>query len=176
MKLLDDRQKQSVLAFLADGFSVKAWCDKFGKVTVPPIRPQHVYTTLREDPNFKREFDDAERDGADALMDKARELADVLSNPKIGLTVKSADAKISIDIWKWLAARLNPEKYGEKLKVDSTLDATMSFQDYFAQQAQLYAAKKERRALLNVTPKPKQIEDTEKPLSDRKASKNASGA
>ena len=69
-------------------------------------------------PDFGEAYILAQEEHVDALVDQAGEIVDTEQNPQLG--------KLKADHRRWLASRLNRQKYGDKLDVqhNHTLDVT----------------------------------------------------
>lgn len=90
-----------------DGYPSYAWATK----------------TLREDPELRRQYEIAREDRADALADDLVELADT-PMPK-GLQGSDASAwvqqlRLQVDVRKWVAAKLRPRIYGDRIDLEVT--------------------------------------------------------
>jgi hypothetical protein len=78
-----------------------------------------VLKWLREDVTFQRQYAQAREAQADALVDEMLDIADDRAlDPK--------DRRVRIDTRKWLAGKLKPKKYGEKLLVGEDAENPLS--------------------------------------------------
>lgn len=70
-----------------------------------------VYNWLREYPEFRKRYDVARDIQQDRQADKCVEIADLATDANL--------ARIQIDARKWRAAKLRPNKYGDKIDVNA---------------------------------------------------------
>lgn len=90
-------------AELAQGKSMKAVCegDEF------PTR-KTIFCWLRTKPEFLAQYERAKRESADVLVDEITAIADdVTSDPNC--------RRIRMDARKWVASKLKPKAYGDKI-------------------------------------------------------------
>lgn len=75
-----------------------------------------MYRWRQSYPEFGEAYLQAQEEHVDALVDQAGEIVDTEQNPQLG--------KLKADHRRWLASRLNRQKYGDKLDVqhNHTLD------------------------------------------------------
>jgi hypothetical protein len=101
-----------------------------------------VYRWIATHPEFRTMYARARDDQADTLAD---EILDIANTPVEGITTKTdSDGKtettkadmlnhrrLQVDARKWIAAKLKPRKYGEKLELagDSERPVTLSITD-----------------------------------------------
>lgn len=69
-----------------------------------------VYSWLREHPEFQEAYVQAREVQADVLADEIIEIADTEPDPN--------RARVMIDARKWLASKLRPKKYGDRVELD----------------------------------------------------------
>lgn len=107
---------------ITEGKSLRAICSQ---EEIPCIST--VIRWLRENKDFQSQYTQAKDDQADTLADEILHIAD---NTKPGVITKTfADGsvetreqdmtehrKLQIDARKWIAARLKPKKYGDKVE------------------------------------------------------------
>jgi hypothetical protein len=74
--------------------------------------PATVYNWLDENPTFLEKYARARRLQGDYGVDEIVEIADTEEDPN--------KARVRIDARKWLASKLNPKKYGDRLDIDHT--------------------------------------------------------
>jgi hypothetical protein len=79
--------------------------------------------TLREDPELRRQYEQAYEDRADVLADQLIDLAD-LEIPE-GLDGSAFSAwvqllRLRVDVRKWTASKLRPRFYGERIDLEVT--------------------------------------------------------
>jgi hypothetical protein len=96
---------------LSDGLSLRAVCRQEGM----PDKTT-VFKWLRERPEFLAQYARAKEESADAMADEILEIAD---NPE----EDAQSRRVRIDARKWIASKLKPKKYGDKI------DATLSGPD-----------------------------------------------
>lgn len=93
---------------LADGMSLKRICeadDKPSKAT--------FYNWINNNEALLDKYARAKQDSSDALADDIQDIADSVL---IG-QYDPAAARVAIDAKKWVASKLKPKKYGDKLDV-----------------------------------------------------------
>lgn len=93
-------------ARVARGMSLKSICEM---EDMP-----HMVTILRwlrDDVEFRSMYARAKDDAADALADDILDLADRVLTDEIDAN----SARVAIDAKKWVAAKLKPRKYGDKI-------------------------------------------------------------
>ena len=95
---------EEILMRFADGETLTSICSSENM----PKR-NTVYRWRSQYPEFGQAYLCAQEQHSDALIDKAGEIVDNEPDPQ--------RAKIQADHRKWLAARLNRHKYGEKVEV-----------------------------------------------------------
>lgn len=107
---------------LALGRSMRRVCEDDG---VPVIST--VFRWLRQYPEFRQQYDTAKAECADYLADEIVEIADDGTNDYV--TKKNKDgseyeavnsehiqrSRLRVDARKWVAAKLKPKKYGDKV-------------------------------------------------------------
>lgn len=96
-----------------------------------------IFRWLAENPLFQDHYARSREAQADTLFDETLDIADDAKNdweerkhfagddasPQVnGEAI--ARAKLRIDTRKWIAAHLRPKKYGEKIEVDQTINAS----------------------------------------------------
>lgn len=96
-----------ICAELADGKSLRTVCAGEGM----PDR-KTVFRWLRENEAFLEMYDRAKKEGADALVDDMQDISD-------NMRIDHNHKRIMVDTRKWIASKLKPKKYGEKLAVDA---------------------------------------------------------
>jgi DNA-directed RNA polymerase subunit F len=102
-------------------------------ICMEPNMPSHasVYTWLNEKPSFLDKYTRARESQADYMADEILEIADdssedtrtIVKDGEI-IEVENADyinrCKLRIESRKWVAAKLRPKKYGDKVDIDYT--------------------------------------------------------
>lgn len=110
----------AICAELAGGKSLKRICEKKSM----PSR-QTVYSWLRTHSEFLDNYTRAKDDSADAMADDIEDIAN-------GVLTKKYDpqaARVAIDGKKWVASKLKPKKYGDKLDLTGESTVTHKFKD-----------------------------------------------
>lgn len=87
-----------------------------------------VFKWLREDEAFAKQYARAREDQADALADDIVEIADeaetkvIIGSDETHVVVFDSTAvarnKLRVDARKWVAAKLRPKKYGDKVDLN----------------------------------------------------------
>jgi hypothetical protein len=117
---------------LSEGQSIRKICASDGMPWAAVL-----FRWLRESPEFAKQYAQAREAQADALFDETLDIADEtkedyvkrlnFDGPLEGWEVNGeaiARSKLRIDTRKWMAAKLRPKKYGEKIEVDQTIGVT----------------------------------------------------
>lgn len=102
-------------------------------------RMSTIFAWLRDNKEFSEQYTRAKQEAADALSEDIQEIG------KLTLTglYEPAAARVAIDSYKWIAAKLKPKKYGDK--VDITTDGEKLGVSLSAEQAErLIRARAER--------------------------------
>jgi hypothetical protein len=110
-----------ICAQIAEGKPLVAICR--GDST-PDVRT--VYRWLNASEEFRQMYARAKEDCADTLAD---EIIDIADTPQLGVKTKTTDKgieltegdmiehrRLQVDARKWIAAKLKPRKYGEKVE------------------------------------------------------------
>lgn len=119
-------QATEICALLASGQPLVAICRS---EETPDIRT--VYRWLAVSEEFRQLYARAREDQADTLADQIIEIADT---PMLGVKTKTDDEgnvettegdmiehrRLQVDARKWIAAKLKPKKYGDKLSTELT--------------------------------------------------------
>ena len=118
----------SLCAQLADGLSMRTICraeDMPDKAT--------VFRWLRTNQSFCDQYTRAKEESADALSDEMLDISDDAQNDWMEQNAKEnagwvangehiQRSRLRIETRKWLASKLKPKKYGEKLAVGGAED------------------------------------------------------
>lgn len=102
---------------LSDGKSLKRICedkDMPSKVT--------VYNWLDSNKEFLNKYMRAKEDSSDALADDIQDIADKVLTGEYNPNA----ARVAMDGKKWIAAKLKPKKYGDKLDVTTNGESVVS--------------------------------------------------
>jgi hypothetical protein len=83
---------------------------------MPPRRT--VRTWLAAHPSFEQEYERARRARADALVEEALTIADSVKGCTEAAEVNAA--RLAVDTRKWLAAKLLPERFGDRVTQEIT--------------------------------------------------------
>ena len=120
-----------ICSLLADGLSLRTVClaeDMPDKST--------VFRWIRSIPEFRDQYARAKEEAADALTDEMLDIADDGSNDWMKRHGKEDEeywvangehiqrSRVRIDTRKWIASKLKPKKYGDKLDIDATVEVT----------------------------------------------------
>lgn len=97
-------------ALVADGKSMRSICAGEGF----PSRVT-IFLWFREQPEFAAQYDKARREGAHAMIDDVMDISDL-----DGLDPQ--DKRIRVDTRKWIASKVLPKVYGEKLALSGEED------------------------------------------------------
>lgn len=89
---------------IASGKSLVSVCSDEG---MP--KPRTVYQWLREHDEFQQMYTRAKDDMADLMSEQTLEVAD---DPSL----EPNDKRVRVDTRKWLASKLKPKKYGDKVQ------------------------------------------------------------
>jgi hypothetical protein len=73
---------------------------------------------LNAHPEFEREYEIARRERTDNLVDEAVEIADSVTGSTDAAEVNAA--RLQVDTRKWLASKLLPERFGDKVTTEVT--------------------------------------------------------
>lgn len=96
---------------IAQGRSLVSICNDEG---MPCLAT--VYNWIKENRDFLDRYAIARQDQADHLADEMIDIADFCDDSHEGI----AKARLRIDARKWVAAKLKPKKYGERVEHDHT--------------------------------------------------------
>ena len=121
--LYSDDKADDICAWLANGRSLASYCRQDGQPTV-----ETVLAWLRRYPDFAVRYDRAREDQADTLADEIIDIADDSTNDYVeridkrtGSTERVLDteaihrSKLRVDSRKWVASKLKPRKYAERV-------------------------------------------------------------
>jgi hypothetical protein len=95
--------KDRICEQIAEGRSLRAICQDEGM----PVSST-VFKTLAADAEFAEQYARAREAQADALFDEVLEIADS--------TNQADDRRVKIDARKWMAGKLRPKVYGDKIE------------------------------------------------------------
>lgn len=115
-----------ICAALAEGRSLRSICEH---EEMPCLTT--IFNWLRTKPDFLAQYARAKEESADALADEMLDIADDARNDWMERSEKEGKtgwelngehiqrSRVRIDTRKWLASKLKPKKYGDK--IDATL-------------------------------------------------------
>ncbi|HYU13850.1 MAG TPA: hypothetical protein VEK82_14830 [Stellaceae bacterium] len=91
--------------------------DSLATIATLPGMPSRrtVRGWLEEHPEFDRQYEIARRQRTDNLVDEAISIADSVTGSDSNAEV--AAARLAVDTRRWLASKLLPERYGDKIGV-----------------------------------------------------------
>jgi hypothetical protein len=98
-----------ILDEVATGAGLKAVCEKL------PVDRRTVQHWAAENPEFNRALQHARREGYEVWADEILSIGDEVEGSTDNATVQAA--RVRIDSRKWLLAKLNPERYGDKVEL-----------------------------------------------------------
>lgn len=116
----------AICAELASGKSMRTVCkeDRFPCMVT-------VFMWLRTRPEFLKQYEKAKEEASDALVEEMLDIADDGTNDWMEIHDKEGAAagykvngehvqrsRLRVDTRKWIAAKLKPKKYGEKVDVN----------------------------------------------------------
>jgi hypothetical protein len=99
--------KEAILERIADGESLRSICrdEKLPGTSF-------VFKQLASDADFAQQYAHAREAQADAYFDETLEIADLADPESVQV------ARLRVDTRKWMAGKLRPKKYGDKLDVE----------------------------------------------------------
>lgn len=101
---------------LAEGESLRKICSAEGMPS-----KSSVFRWLGQNEEFRDQYARARESQADSLFDDVLSIADQYDNAQDNADVEHIQrAKLRIDARKWMAGKLRPKVYGEKLDVEHT--------------------------------------------------------
>ena len=115
----------AILEHIADGKSLRSFC-----ATEGTPNKATVFRWLEKNESFRLRYSLARDAQADVLADECLDIADT---PEIGIKIKVTEKgeevwkgdmvehrRLKVDTRKWIAAKLKPKKYGDKLHQELT--------------------------------------------------------
>ncbi|MND20874.1 hypothetical protein D3C76_47880 [compost metagenome] len=115
-----------ICARLADGTSLRTVCKADDMPHVATI-----FKWMREHPEFNEQYGKAKQEAADALVEEMIDIADDGTNDWMEVHDKDGNctgykvngehvqrSRLRVETRKWIAAKLKPKKYGERIDVD----------------------------------------------------------
>ena len=74
-----------------------------------------IFSWLRKDPEFLKQYERSKAEAADALVDEILDISDDES-------LDTQRARLQVDARKWVASKLKPKKYGDKMNIGGDPD------------------------------------------------------
>lgn len=107
--MLDDNPEliDAVLDRMADGEILTAICAEIG------FKPSAFSMKAARDPAFRERYERARKEQAATLAEDVVRVSDEEDDP--------AKGRVRADARKWLASRIDPEKFGDKSKTEVTV-------------------------------------------------------
>ena len=100
--------QQSILDHVGNGGSITDWCANNGRTI------STVYKWLYANPEFALAYNQAREMASEAIADRMRQLAATPSDHPDDV----AHRKLQLDTDRWLIARWNPSRYGDRQHVE----------------------------------------------------------
>lgn len=119
-----------ICSLLAEGKSLRAICGLESEKNHKFPNKATIFRWLRTNEAFRDQYTRAKQESADALVDEMLDIADDGSNDLMTITKGDRDyeienkevtnrSRLRVDTRKWIASKLKPKKYGEKLDLTS---------------------------------------------------------
>lgn len=105
----------NICSQIAEGKSLRTICDDDSMPTRETVR-----VWLRDNDVFSAQYARARDEQADYYADEIIEIADTEKDPQ--------KARVRVDSRKWVASKLKPKRYGDKLDLDATVDGKITIQ------------------------------------------------
>lgn len=86
----------------------------------------NVFRWLAKDETLRDQYARAREVQADALFDECLAIADTFDKAELENPQHIGRAKLRIDTRKWMAGKLRPKAYGDKLDVDAKVGLTIN--------------------------------------------------
>jgi hypothetical protein len=106
----------SLLEWITDGKSLRAWCRQAS------VSPMTVYQWMARERGFADRYARAYDNRADTLADEILDIADEVAGSDSIAAV--AAAKLRVEARKWVAAKLKPQKWGDRQLVETSGSVT----------------------------------------------------
>lgn len=97
---------EAICSHIADGGSLSKFCSETGRPSITS-----VFRWLADNEDFSDRYARARRSSADKLAD---EIVAISDDPKLDPN----DKRVRVDARKWVAAKLKPQTYGDKLDLN----------------------------------------------------------
>lgn len=111
-----EEEGQALCEWITNGHSLSSWCRQTGRSAFV------VYGWMRSESDFARRYAQAHEDRTDTMADDLLEIADDVAGTDSIAAVQAA--KLRIETRKWIAAKLKPQRYGEKQMVETSGNVT----------------------------------------------------
>ncbi len=97
-----------ICSHIERGWSLRSYCEKDGNP-----RMTTVLQWLKDAPDFQVQYAQAREASADASYDHVGNLSEKAAHGQID----PAAARVAIDARKWMAGKMKPKKYGDKIEL-----------------------------------------------------------
>lgn len=108
----------SLCQWITDGGSLRKWCKQTG------VAPMTVYRWMGESALFREQYARAHEDRTDTLAEEMIDISDEVAGTDSIAAVQAA--KLRIETRKWIAAKLKPQKWGDRQVVENTGSVTFN--------------------------------------------------
>ena len=105
---------------LANGMSLRKICEQ---ESMPAIDSVRRWLIDEDKPEFQAQYAHAREEQADFYADAIIEEADKAIDKD-----SAAAAKVKVDARKWVASKLKPKRYGDKLDLDANITGNLTIQ------------------------------------------------
>ena len=111
-----EEEGDALCQWISNGKSLNSWCRQTGRSAFI------VYSWMRSEPTFARRYAQAHEDRTDTMADEIIDIADQTEGTDSIAAVQAA--KLRIETRKWIAAKLKPQRYGDKQLVETSGNVT----------------------------------------------------
>lgn len=111
-----DAEATRICEWIQSGQSLNSYCKQHGR------KASTIYRWMQETVSFRDSYARAHEDRADTLVEDMLDIADAVENATDITQVMAG--KLRIETRKWIAERMRPTKYGNKVTVDHAATAT----------------------------------------------------
>lgn len=108
---------EKALALLECGYSVAQICREHPDMP----DPQYLYKWFRQTPEMEKRYYEARRLGAEVVMDECIDIADGRQDDGDEIMEDVQRSKLRIDTRMKYAARMDPDRFGDKKQVEHTV-------------------------------------------------------
>lgn len=109
---------EDICQWIQSGKSLNKWCLSRG------CDAANVYRWMREVPSFSQSYARAHEDRTDTLVEDMLDIADELQSATDVVQVMAG--KLRIETRRWIAERMRPTKYGQKVQVEQKGQVTFN--------------------------------------------------